>query len=718
MAGLLAILSAVYAVSFGLESPSFGTFTLLGITIGFGVSFASRWKHSLLSRLQVPIFLLLVALVIYLFISERGLEWLWPASAIGERQKAVQVILVWLSLFLSFLLGSNGAVLFSIVPSFAMLALASQTSTEAEIQNSFLFFVTSTTFLLVHDNYLRTRQFQARGRTENQERQLFGGQFQLAALCVVGALVFANFVAAPLRTIGVTLFNPGSIGTLNNNTDKANQSASSSLQVAENSSVELATGPVNVSDLVLMRVISARGLYWRGTTFDYYTGKSFENKRATRVVVQAADPMASVQMKEQEYRSLGGNAPERTLNGRLYVVPNSRLEIPTLEMENPQTIVQTFRIVGGSFSQLYGATTVSQVLANVQRFEVQESGGLLTGVALGQNFDYQVTSTVPDDDPDHLRRASSDPQDIPPAIRDQYLQLPNNNPNLRRIVDSVVQGKTTNYDKAQALAEYIGKTTKYNLQAPAAPRDRDIVEYFLLDSKMGYCDSFGAAVVVLCRYAGIPARLVSGFLPGDFKEGAYIVKERHKHIWAEVFFPKIGWVLFDATELSEDVSDYSSLNKREMPGFIKWLARDGFRVFVGIIIVGLVLFIFKNEILNRIRRKSNVSPHQDRPDTNREIIALYLNGSRLLQRYGIHRAPSLTPSEFVEAVRQRAERVPTVVTPWEGLTSLFSRYRYGKMTASPEEVQQARTCMAELSVALKKGGRKAFKEAPSAKGRT
>lgn len=704
LSGLMAVLAAVYAVNFGLESLSFGAFSMLSITLGFSISYALRRRRASLRSLQIPVLLIVVLIVAGIAASDRGMEWLWPSGVSGDRQKAGQVLLTWLLILLSYLLNSNGAVLFCIVPSFAMLALVSQSNTEAEVQNSFLLFVTATTFLMVHDNFLRTRQFQAKGRTQNQEKQLFGGQFQLAALCVMGALVFANVVAVPLRTIGMSVFSPSTLASLTSNNDKQNQPASSLLQVTETNSVELANGPVSISDMVLMRVASPRGVNWRGTTFDYYTGTKFENHETNRMNVAPSELEASIQMKEAEYRGLGGsNTPDPSLSGKLFTLPTSPFELATIDMVNPQTLTQTFIIVGGSFSQLYGATSVTRVLANIPSLQIQNSGGMLTGIALPANFRYQVTSSVPEDSPDELRKSPSEPKDYPNAIKERYLQIPQESSNLRKIVTGLVQGLKNNYDKLEAIKSYISKTCKYNIQSPRAPRDRDLVEYFITESKMGYCDSFGATLVMMCRYAGIPARLVSGFLSGDHKDGVYVVKEKHKHLWAEVYFPKYGWVTADATEGAEDISDYSSLNKKDTPGFVKWLMRDGIRVGVSLVILLLLVFIFKNEILGRIpafRRKAISS--LNRPATNQQIIGCYLEASLHLRRYGLVRAPSHTPAEFAALVSERSASIaPELATHWNQLTELFARFRYGQTPATESEVQQARASLNAIQIALK-----------------
>ena len=56
-------------------------------------------------------------------------------------------------------------------------------------------------------------------------------------------------------------------------------------------------------------------------------------------------------------------------------------------------------------------------------------------------------------------------------------------------------------------------------------------------------------MVVILREMGIPARLVTGFLGGEFNNlgDYYLVRESDAHAWVEVYFPEYGWVSFDPT---------------------------------------------------------------------------------------------------------------------------------------------------------------------------
>jgi hypothetical protein len=62
-------------------------------------------------------------------------------------------------------------------------------------------------------------------------------------------------------------------------------------------------------------------------------------------------------------------------------------------------------------------------------------------------------------------------------------------------------------------------------------------------------------MAVLLRHEGVPARVVEGYLPGDLNEstGVESVPNGASHAWVEVYFPGVGWFMFDPTgpDLSE-----------------------------------------------------------------------------------------------------------------------------------------------------------------------
>jgi hypothetical protein len=218
---------------------------------------------------------------------------------------------------------------------------------------------------------------------------------------------------------------------------------------------------------------------------------------------------------------------------------------------------------------------------------------------------------------------------------------------------------------------------------------------------------------MLCRYANIPARLVSGFLPGELKDGVYLVREKHKHIWTEVFFPKIGWITFDATEGSEDVTDYNQNQQQQQTGFLQWLKSNGTRIVIGTLIVALLLFVLRNEILNRLsHRKPKIRTLSERPTTNIEIATLYVEQCNRLKRIGLPRPPALTPDEYNRLLTTRLGTLsPELIAAWQDLTALQNRFRYGAETANESDVAAANSAARAIETALKTIDRKALKQA-------
>jgi hypothetical protein len=137
-------------------------------------------------------------------------------------------------------------------------------------------------------------------------------------------------------------------------------------------------------------------------------------------------------------------------------------------------------------------------------------------------------------------------------VRRRYLQLPRSV--SRRSLDLAHQatsGATSAYDRAATLETYLRDNFTYSTHVAGVPPDQDWVDYFLFDSKQGYCDYFATTMVVLLRAEGVPARVASGFAPGDFDAdtGMSIVRENHAHTWVEAYFPGYSWITFEPSAI-------------------------------------------------------------------------------------------------------------------------------------------------------------------------
>nr|WP_221269789.1 transglutaminaseTgpA domain-containing protein [Deinococcus budaensis] len=88
----------------------------------------------------------------------------------------------------------------------------------------------------------------------------------------------------------------------------------------------------------------------------------------------------------------------------------------------------------------------------------------------------------------------------------------------------------------------------YTLTPPTLPQ-RDRVDAFLFGTRAGFCEHYASAFAVLLRAAGLPTRLVGGYLGGEPGLGGdyLIVRQQDAHAWTEVWLPGQGWVRVDPT---------------------------------------------------------------------------------------------------------------------------------------------------------------------------
>lgn len=75
------------------------------------------------------------------------------------------------------------------------------------------------------------------------------------------------------------------------------------------------------------------------------------------------------------------------------------------------------------------------------------------------------------------------------------------------------------------------------------------VDDFLFETRRGYCEHYASAFAFLMRAAGVPARLVGGYLGGEINPYAeyMIVRQSDAHAWVEVHLPGTGWTRVDPT---------------------------------------------------------------------------------------------------------------------------------------------------------------------------
>jgi len=99
----------------------------------------------------------------------------------------------------------------------------------------------------------------------------------------------------------------------------------------------------------------------------------------------------------------------------------------------------------------------------------------------------------------------------------------------------------------QLLAQIRGGEFFYTLEPGSY--GRDAIDEFWFERRLGFCEHFAAAFVVMMRAMGVPARIVTGYQGTDPVpvDGYYIVRQSHAHAWAEYWQAGRGWLRADPT---------------------------------------------------------------------------------------------------------------------------------------------------------------------------
>jgi hypothetical protein len=111
---------------------------------------------------------------------------------------------------------------------------------------------------------------------------------------------------------------------------------------------------------------------------------------------------------------------------------------------------------------------------------------------------------------------------------------------------------------------------------------------FLLNTKDGDCVEFSNTVALLGRLAGVPSRVVTGYLAAgslqtmahlrglaalrskikvlrDFPfEDLYLVTDAHSHSWTQFYIPGYGWIDFEATSFAIPPMGFGNANIRDV----------------------------------------------------------------------------------------------------------------------------------------------------------
>jgi transglutaminase-like putative cysteine protease len=277
-------------------------------------------------------------------------------------------------------------------------------------------------------------------------------------------------------------------------------------------------GQVKQSTAVVMHAKQISGqpfaiVKWRGIALDKFDGHNWFKTDRRRKVLQVS------------------------LNGQYKVHP---------VIESRDTAQYEILLEPLATNALFGPHQVRSLFGRLQGLEIDSDDSFYLRFPSARRLQYQVLSEIPD----RSRIAdSSSAQNEMNADTSRYLQLPAAlDPRITNLAADITGNGKSVIEKAALVETYLKRNYKYTLDLTWAP-GLDPVSTFLFEAKSGHCEYFASSMAILLRAAGVPTRLINGFLMGEYNPVGqdYIVRESDAHSWVEVYVADRGWIEFDPT---------------------------------------------------------------------------------------------------------------------------------------------------------------------------
>jgi len=282
----------------------------------------------------------------------------------------------------------------------------------------------------------------------------------------------------------------------------------------------------DLGDEVVMRVRAPEPAFWRGQTFTRFDGRVWT-------------------VSDDRGRRIDG--PEITIEPTLG-------DLPARGVMSEQ-FVQTFHIEADLPNVIFGAARPDTVIFDGAVF-ARPDGSIRADRSLNSGTVYTVVSDRVPVTAETLR-AQGDVGErfatvTAPGALDllaPYLAIPETTTDRTLDLARQLSVRGSTYDTVLAMQDWMAANTVYDLDAPVPVEEADAVDDHLFVSRRGFCEQIASSLVVMLRSQGVPARLATGYIPGerDRVSGVWKVRARDAHAWVEVWFPDTGWEAFDPT---------------------------------------------------------------------------------------------------------------------------------------------------------------------------
>ncbi|GIP34595.1 transglutaminase domain-containing protein [Paenibacillus sp. J2TS4] len=256
-------------------------------------------------------------------------------------------------------------------------------------------------------------------------------------------------------------------------------------------------GPVVPDEGSFFVALTDEPTYWRGETRDTYDGRGWSLSGEPSTI----SPEAGQALAPRDDASDAEEAHPRVITQRVLFRDTS-----------PGNLI----FAGGTVLAVEQLTAADGSALPAERAAYRPLSDAVVAAEGKQRLrSYTVKVALPENRPERLSAAG------PPDLREvgeQYVQLPESLP--QRVIDlaeQLTKDAGSDYERAKAIELFLQENFQYSMEAAAPSQDEDFVDSFLFGHQTGYCDYFSTSMVVLLRAAGVPARWVKGFAPGEIR---------------------------------------------------------------------------------------------------------------------------------------------------------------------------------------------------------
>ncbi|MGI9534904.1 MAG: transglutaminaseTgpA domain-containing protein [Thermodesulfobacteriota bacterium] len=316
-----------------------------------------------------------------------------------------------------------------------------------------------------------------------------------------------------------------------------------------------------------------------------------------------------------------------------------------------------------------------------------------------KNTKYTAYSDIYRPGPGKLKRVD---YYVPETINDLYARKLIVSTSVKELANELYIPDGTVYENVVNVRDHLRENMSYT-RVLESNENIPPLDQFLFENKEGHCEYFASSMVVILREMGIPSRLVTGFLGGEFNYiGEYfLVRESDAHAWVEVYFPEYGWISFDPTPSDDSyntpinllISSFEYIRYRWNKYIVDFDSKDQSQIFTSIrnqtqgykfelfknnnlknkrtlFIIGILIllyfliFKYKNLNIRNFYRKTDYS----------EATDIYLKSISLIKKEGYLKPDYLTASEFSDYILKNGGNK---FKKFSELTSSFNIIKYG-----------------------------------------